>query len=133
MCTEPYQALGGRPGLVGWEPHLVKMSAVPEATFSFNVIPIKIMVADLRNRKKPPITSIPPNKCPEQQISIGEAGQSGIQHFPISNDVTETQVIAVLFSGPWLALSVKHSTPDLTSRPDLGVGVVSSSRGLGHG
>ena len=37
----------------------------------------------------------------------------------------------MLFSGPWLALSVKHSTPDLTSRPDLGV--VSSSPGLGHG
>ena len=52
MCTEPHQALGGSPGLVGWEPHLVKMSAVPEATLSFNVIPIKIMVADLRNRKK---------------------------------------------------------------------------------
>ena len=52
MCTEPNQALGGHPGLVGWEPHLVKMSAVPEATLSFNVIPIKIMVADLRNRKK---------------------------------------------------------------------------------
>ena len=52
MCTEPYQALGGHPGLVGWEPHLVKMSAVPEATLSFKVIPIKIMVAELRNRKK---------------------------------------------------------------------------------
>ena len=73
MCTEPYQALGGCPGLVRWEPHLVKMSAVPEATLSCNVIPIKIMVADLRNRKKKTITSIPPNKCPEQQISIGEA------------------------------------------------------------
>ena len=60
MCSEPNQALGGCPGLVGWDPHLVKMSAVPEATLSFNVIPIKIMVADLRNRKKPPITSIPP-------------------------------------------------------------------------
>ena len=60
MCSEPNQALGGRPGLVGWDPHLVKMSAVPEATLIFNVIPIKIMVADLRNRKKPPITYIPP-------------------------------------------------------------------------
>ena len=73
MCTEPYQALGGHPGLVGWEPHLVKMSAIPESTLRFNVIPIKIMVADLRNRKKNPITSIPLNKGPEQQISIGEA------------------------------------------------------------
>ena len=35
MCTEPYQALGGCPGLVGRETHLVKMSAVPEATLSF--------------------------------------------------------------------------------------------------
>ena len=52
MCTEPYQALGGRPGLVGWGPHLVKMSAVPESTLRFNVIPIKIMVADPINRKK---------------------------------------------------------------------------------
>ena len=73
MCTEPYQALGGCPGLVGWEPHLVKMSTVPEATLSFNVIPIKIMVAELEIGKKNPITSIPLNKCPEQQISIGEA------------------------------------------------------------
>ena len=62
MCTEPYQALGGRPGLVGWEPHLVKMSAVPEATLSFNVIPIKIMVADLRNRKKKTHNINPHNK-----------------------------------------------------------------------
>ena len=54
MCTEPYQALGGRPGLVGWEPHLVKMSTVPEATLSFNVIPIKIMVAELEIGKKTP-------------------------------------------------------------------------------
>ena len=30
----------------------MKMSAVPEATLSFNVIPIKIMVADVRNRKR---------------------------------------------------------------------------------
>ena len=41
LCTEPYQALGGHLGLVVWEPHLVKMSAVPEATLSFNVIPVK--------------------------------------------------------------------------------------------
>ena len=77
MCTEPYQALGGRPGLVGWEPHLVKMSAVPEATLSFNVIPIKIMVADLRNRKKKkPQHPFAPTNDPREQISIGEAGQS---------------------------------------------------------
>ena len=56
-----------------------------------------------------------------------------MQHFPISNDVTETQDKAVLSSGPRLAPSVKHPTPDLTSGPDLGVGVVSSSQGLGHG
>ena len=49
-------------GFVGWEPHLVKMSAVPEATLSFNVISIKIMVAELRNRKKKNITSILLNK-----------------------------------------------------------------------
>ena len=41
MCTEPYQALGGHLGLVVWEPHLVTMSAVPEATLNFNVIPVK--------------------------------------------------------------------------------------------
>ena len=68
MCTEPYQALGGRPGLVGWEPHLVKMSAVPEATLSFNVISIKIMVAELRNRKKNPITSICPHPFSDPQF-----------------------------------------------------------------
>ena len=84
----------------------MKMSAVPEATLSFNVIPIKIMVADLRNRKKKK-TKQPsaPQKDPGQQISIGGAGQRGTWHFPISNDVTETQDIAVLFSRPWLAVS----------------------------
>ena len=60
MCSEPNQALGGRPELVGWDPLLVKMSAVPEATLSFNVIPIKIMVADLRNRTKLPNIHPPP-------------------------------------------------------------------------
>ena len=54
-----------------------------------------------------------------------------MQHFPISNDVTETQDKAVLSSGPRLALSVKHWTPDFTSGPDLLV--VSFSPGLGHG
>lgn len=96
MCTEPYQALGGRPGLVGWEPHLVKMSTVPEATLGFNVIPIKIMVADLRNRKKKKNHNIhPPPQMTPDSISVGEARQSGTQHFPISNDVTETQEKAV--------------------------------------
>ena len=72
MCTEPYQALGGRPGLVGWEPHLVKMSAVPEATLSFNVIPIKIMVADLRNRKKKPHNIHPPPQMTPESKSVLE-------------------------------------------------------------
>ena len=54
-----------------------------------------------------------------------------MQHFPISKDVTETQDKAVWFSGPRLAPSVKHLTPDLTSGPDLGV--VSSSPGLVNG
>ena len=53
-----------------------------------------------------------------------------MQQFLISNDVTETQDKAVWFSGPQLAPSVKHPTPDLTSGPDLGV--LSSSPGLGH-
>ena len=55
MCTEPYQALGGCPGLVGWEPHLVKMSTVPEATLSFNVIPIKSwwQILEIRKKKNP--------------------------------------------------------------------------------
>ena len=124
-------ALAGRPGLVGWEPHLVKMSAVPEASLSFNVIPTKTMVADPRNRKKNPKHPSAPTNDPGQQISIGEAGQSGTQHFPLSNDVTETQEKAVWFSGPRLAPLVKYPTPALTSGPDLKV--VSSSSGLGHG
>ena len=97
---------------MGWKPHLVKVSAVPEATLGFNVIPIKIMVVDPRNRKKKKknLTSVSP---PGQQISIGKAGQSGTQHFPISNDVTETQDKAVWFSGPRRAPLVKH--PTLTS------------------
>ena len=54
-----------------------------------------------------------------------------MQHFPISNNVTETQDKALWFLGPQLAPLVKHLTPDLTSGPDLGV--VSSSPGLVHG
>ena len=54
-----------------------------------------------------------------------------MQHFPISNDVTETKDKAVLSTGPPLAPSVKHPTRDLTSSPD--VEVVSSSPGLVHG
>ena len=61
------------------------------------------------------LTSIRPHKY----LSIGEAGQSRMQHFPISKDVTETQDKAVWFSGPRLAPSVKHPTPDLSSGPDL--------------
>ena len=78
MCTEPYQALGGRPGLVGWEPHLVKMSAVPEATLSFNVIPIKIMVADLRNRKKKNHDiHLPPKMTPDSKSVLEEQAREG--------------------------------------------------------
>ena len=67
MCAETLQALGGRPGLIGPEPQLVKMSAVPEATLSFNVTPIKIMVAVLRNRgkktkNKKTLTSVGPHE-----------------------------------------------------------------------
>ena len=52
-----------------------------------------------------------------------------MQHFPISNDVTETQDKAVWFSGPRLAPLVTHPTPDLT--PGLDLGVMSSSPVLG--
>ena len=51
--------------------------------------------------------------------SVLEKQESGTQHFPISNDVTETQDKAVWFSGPHLALFVKHPTPDHTSCPDI--------------
>ena len=54
-----------------------------------------------------------------------------MQHFPISNDVTETKDKAVLSTGPPLAPLVKHLTLDLTSGPDLGA--VSPSPGLVHG
>ena len=82
MCTEPYQALGGRPGLVGWEPHLVKMSAVPEATLSFNVIPIKIMVADLRNRKKETHNIHPPPQItPDSQSVLDKQDRAGRNTF----------------------------------------------------
>ena len=90
------------------------------------------MVADPINRKKKkPITSIRPTNDPGEQITIGEAGQSGTQHFPISNDVTDKNDKAVWFSGPQLAPLVKHLTPDLTIGPDLGF--MSSSPGLVHG
>ena len=72
MCSEPYQSLGGRPGLVGWEPHLVKMSTVPEATLSFKVIPIKIMVAELRNRKKKKNNIHPPQQITPDSKSVLE-------------------------------------------------------------
>ena len=51
--------------------------------------------------------------------SVLEAGESGTQNFPISNNVTETQDKALWFLGPQLAPLVKHLTPDLTSGPDL--------------
>ena len=80
MCSEPNQALGGCPGLVGWDPHLVKMSAVREATLSFNVIPIKIIVADVRNRKRkahnihPPPQMTPDSKSVlEEQERVGRS------------------------------------------------------------
>ena len=131
MCTEPFQALGGRPGLVGWEPHLVKMCAVPEATLSFNVIPIKIMVADLRNRKKPPITSIPPNKCPDQQISIGEPERAGRSTFLFQMMSHRHRIKQCGSRTPgWLCrLSIRLLTSPLV----LISGVLSSSPGLGHG
>ena len=72
MCSEPYQSLGGRPGLVGWEPHLVKMSAVLEATLSFSVIHIKIMVADLRNRKRKTRNIHPPPQMTPESKSVLE-------------------------------------------------------------
>ena len=40
--------------------HLVKMSTVPEATRSSNVIPIKIMVAYFQNRKSTGNIRLPP-------------------------------------------------------------------------
>ena len=56
----------------GLEPHLVKMSAVPEATLSFNVIPIKIMVTDLRNRKKKTHNIHPPPEMTPNSKSVLE-------------------------------------------------------------
>ena len=74
----PYQSLGGLPGLVGWEPHLVKMSAVPEATLSFNVIHIKIMVADLRNRKrKTHNIHPPPQMTPDNKLVLEKQDRAG--------------------------------------------------------
>ena len=89
------------------------------------------MVADPIDRKKNPKHPTAPTNDPGQQISTGGAGESRTQHFPISNDVTETQDKAVLSSGPRLPPSVKHLTPDLTIGPDLGV--MSSSPVLVHG
>ena len=56
----------------------MKMSAVPEATLSFNVIPIKIMVADLRNRKK--ITHNihpPPQMTPDNKLVLEKQDRAG--------------------------------------------------------
>ena len=47
---------------LGWEPHLVKMSAVPEATLYFNVIPVKSWWQILEIGKKKPVTSLRPHK-----------------------------------------------------------------------
>ena len=66
----------------------MKMSAVPEATLNFNVIPVKSWWQILYIGKKKPKHPTAPTNDPGEQISIGEAGQSGTQHFPISNDVT---------------------------------------------
>ena len=82
MCTEPFQALEGHLGLVVWEP-LVKMSAVPEATLGFNVIPIKIMVVDPRNRKKKKKQNIhpPPQMTPESKSVLEKQDRVGRSTF----------------------------------------------------
>ena len=57
----------------------MKMSTVPEATLSFNVIPIKIMVADLRNRKKKknPNICLPPQMTPDSKSVLEEQERVG--------------------------------------------------------
>ena len=50
----------------------MKMSAVPEATLSFNVIPIKIMVADVRNRKRKTHNIHPPPQMTPDSKSVLE-------------------------------------------------------------
>ena len=132
MCTEPYQALGGRPGLVGWEPHLVKMSAVPEATLSFNVIPIKIMVADLRNRKKKTHNIQPPQQMtPDSKSVLEKHDRVGRSTFLFQKMSQRHRIKQCGSRAPgWLRrLSIRL----LTSPPVLISGVVSSSPGLGHG
>ena len=132
MCTEPYQALGGRPGLVGWEPHLVKMSAVPEATLSFNVIPIKIMVAGLRNRKKKIHNIHPPPQMTRDSKSVFEKqDRAGCSTFRFQMMSQRHRIKQCGFWAPsWLRwLSIRL----LTTPPAPILGVVSSSPGLGHG
>ena len=50
----------------------MKMSAVPESTLRFNVIPIKIMVADPRNRKKKTHNIHPPPQMTPDSKSVLE-------------------------------------------------------------
>ena len=81
MCTEPHQALGGRPGLVGWEPHLVKMSAVPEATLNFNVIPVKSWWQILYIGKKTHNIQQPPQMTPESKSVLEKQDRVGHSTF----------------------------------------------------
>ena len=132
MCTEPNQALGGRPGLVGWDPHLVKMSAVPEATLSFNVIPIKIMVADLRNRKKKSHNIQPPQQMtPDSKSVLEKHDRVGRSTFLFQKMSQRHRIKQCGSRAPgWLR---RLSIQLLTSPPVLISGVVSSRPVLGHG
>ena len=132
MCTEPYQALGSRPGLVGWEPHLVKMCAVPVATLSFNVIPIKIMVADLRNRRKKTHNIQPPQQMtPDSKSVLEKHDRVDRSTFLFQMMSQRHRIKQCGFQAPtWLCwLSIRL----LTTPPAPILGVVSSSPGLGHG
>ena len=50
----------------------MKMSTVSEATLSFKVIPIKIMVADVRNRKRKTHNIHPPPQMTPDSKSVLE-------------------------------------------------------------
>ena len=112
----------------------MKLSAVPEATLSFNVIPIKIMVADLRNRKKKTKTY---NIQPPQQMTLDSKSvlekhdRVGCSTFLFQKMSQRHRIKQCGSRAPgWLRLI---SIQLVTSPPVLISGVMSSRPVLGHG
>ena len=133
MCTEPHQALGGHPGLVGWEPHLVKMSAVPEATLSFMSFLSKSwwQILEIGKKNKTHNIQPPQQMTPDSKSVLEKHDRVGRSTFLFQKMSQRHRIKQCGSRAPgWLR---RLSIQLLTSPPVLISGVVSSRPVLGHG